>query len=82
VLARALAVVGREDDHRIGRQRRILFTDSPDEAMDRIMSAATQELGLVWEAKSRWYFGESGLKTGTPGAVEVELLLLGALLCA
>jgi hypothetical protein len=46
---------------------RILFTDSPDEAMDRIMSAATQELGLVWEAKSRWYFGESGLKK--PGGV-------------
>jgi hypothetical protein len=47
---------------------RILFTDSPDEAMSYIMSAATQELGLVWEAKSRWYFGESGLKAGAPGA--------------
>ncbi|HEY2738925.1 MAG TPA: LOG family protein, partial [Thermoanaerobaculia bacterium] len=28
---------------------RILFTDSVDEAMGRIMSAATQELGLSWE---------------------------------
>jgi hypothetical protein len=45
---------------------RILFTDSADEAMDRIMSAATQEFGLVWEAKSRWYFGESGLKKSGP----------------
>lgn len=41
---------------------RILFTDSIDEAMDRIMSAATQEFGLVWEAAPRWYFGESGLQ--------------------
>jgi len=28
---------------------RILFTDSVHEAMDHIMSAATQELGLTWE---------------------------------
>ncbi|MFP5287288.1 MAG: LOG family protein, partial [Thermoanaerobaculia bacterium] len=41
---------------------RILFTDSVDEMMVRIMSAATQELGLVWEAAPRWYFGESGLQ--------------------
>jgi uncharacterized protein (TIGR00730 family) len=41
---------------------RILFTDSVEEAMGRIMSAATQELGLVWEAAPRWYFGESGLQ--------------------
>jgi len=43
---------------------RILFTDSVDEAMDRIMTAATQELGLVWEP--RWYFGESGLPKPAP----------------
>ncbi len=41
---------------------RILFTDSVDEMMDRIMSAATQELGLVWEAAPRWYFGEGRLQ--------------------
>ncbi|HEX5720998.1 MAG TPA: TIGR00730 family Rossman fold protein [Thermoanaerobaculia bacterium] len=41
---------------------RILFTDSVDEMMDRIMSAATQELGLVWEAAPRWYFGEGHLQ--------------------
>jgi hypothetical protein len=29
--------------------------------MDRIMSAATQELGLVWEPSARWYLGESGM---------------------
>ena len=45
---------------------RLLFTDSVDEAMDRIMSAATHELGLVWEAKPRWYLGESGMQK--PGA--------------
>jgi uncharacterized protein (TIGR00730 family) len=50
---------------------RILFTDSPDEAMDRIMSAATQEFGLVWEAKSRWYLGESGLKKPAPAPGQV-----------
>ena len=26
------------------------------------MSAATQELGLVWEAGPRWYFGEGRLQ--------------------
>ena len=41
---------------------RILFTDSVDEAIDRIMSAATQEHGLIWEAAPRWYFGEGRLQ--------------------
>ena len=41
---------------------RILFTDSVDEAMDRIMSAATQELGLIWEPAPHWYFGEGRLQ--------------------
>jgi uncharacterized protein (TIGR00730 family) len=41
---------------------RILFTDSVDEAMDHILSAATGEFGLVWEAAPHWYFGESGLQ--------------------
>jgi uncharacterized protein (TIGR00730 family) len=41
---------------------RILFTDSVEEAMGRIMSAATQDFGLVWEAAPHWYFGESGLQ--------------------
>jgi uncharacterized protein (TIGR00730 family) len=52
---------------------RILFTDSVDEAMDRILGAATQEFGLLWEAKPRWYFGEGKMhKPGpVPGKVEV-----------
>ncbi len=41
---------------------RLLFTDSPDEAMDRILPTAPRELGLVWEPAPRWYFGESGMK--------------------
>jgi uncharacterized protein (TIGR00730 family) len=41
---------------------RILFTDSVDEAMGRILGAATQEFGLVWEAAPRWYFGEDRLQ--------------------
>ncbi|HYU32531.1 MAG TPA: TIGR00730 family Rossman fold protein [Thermoanaerobaculia bacterium] len=41
---------------------RILFTDSVDEAMHHILGAATGELGLLWEAAPRWYFGESGLQ--------------------
>jgi uncharacterized protein (TIGR00730 family) len=41
---------------------RLLFTDSPDEAMERILSAATHEFGLVWEPSPRWYLGESGMK--------------------
>jgi hypothetical protein len=43
---------------------RILFTDSVEEAMDRIMLAATQEFGLVWEEKPRWYLGETPLPGG------------------
>ncbi len=41
---------------------RLLFTDSVDEAMERILSAATGEFGLVWKARPRWYFGESGVQ--------------------
>jgi uncharacterized protein (TIGR00730 family) len=41
---------------------RLLFTDSVDEAMERILSAATREFGLVWKARPRWYFGESGVQ--------------------
>ncbi|HVT60396.1 MAG TPA: TIGR00730 family Rossman fold protein [Thermoanaerobaculia bacterium] len=40
---------------------RLLVTDSPEEAMSRIMQAVT-EFGLVWERQPRWYLGES--KTG------------------
>jgi len=45
---------------------RILFTDSVDEAMDHIMTAATQELGLTWEPSARWYLGESGMPKPGP----------------
>ena len=45
---------------------RILFTDSPDEAMDRIMSAATQEFGLVWQPSPLWYLGEAGMQKAGP----------------
>jgi uncharacterized protein (TIGR00730 family) len=40
---------------------RILFTDSVDTAMERILSAATGQFGLVWQAAPprRWYLGES-----------------------
>jgi uncharacterized protein (TIGR00730 family) len=41
---------------------RICFTDSVDEAMDRIMHAATREFGLVWQPSPRWYFGEAGMQ--------------------
>jgi uncharacterized protein (TIGR00730 family) len=37
---------------------RLLFTDSPDEAMDAILGAATREFGLQWRPAPRWYFGE------------------------
>jgi hypothetical protein len=51
---------------------RLLFTDSVDEAMTRIMSAATQEFGLVWKPAPHWYFGEAGMqkadRVGQPGA--------------
>ncbi|HEX4962425.1 MAG TPA: TIGR00730 family Rossman fold protein [Thermoanaerobaculia bacterium] len=43
---------------------RLLFTDSLDEAMDRILAAATHEFGLVWQPAPRWYFGEAGMKKG------------------
>ncbi|HEX4955217.1 MAG TPA: TIGR00730 family Rossman fold protein [Thermoanaerobaculia bacterium] len=48
---------------------RILFTDSVDEAMDRILSAATQELGLVWEPRPRRFFRERKLQKPGPGPV-------------
>ncbi len=38
---------------------RLLFTDSLDEAMERILTAATKEFGLVWQPSAKWYFGES-----------------------
>jgi predicted Rossmann-fold nucleotide-binding protein len=40
---------------------RILFTDSPDEAMEFILKVVTGEIGLVWKPKDRprWYLGES-----------------------
>jgi hypothetical protein len=45
---------------------RLLFTDSVDEAMERILGAATREFGLVWEAappgSPRWYLGEESLQ--------------------
>jgi uncharacterized protein (TIGR00730 family) len=47
---------------------RLLLTDSVDEAIDRIVSAATREFGLVWEAtpkdSPRWYLGEQELPKG------------------
>jgi uncharacterized protein (TIGR00730 family) len=48
---------------------RLLLTDSPDEAMSRIMSSVT-ELGLIWQPRPRWYFGESHLAAGAsvPGS--------------
>ena len=53
---------------------RIIFTDSVDEAMERILSAATHEFGLVWQAapqgSPRWYLGEGQLQRADP---EVDL---------
>jgi uncharacterized protein (TIGR00730 family) len=49
---------------------RLLFTDSPDEAMDRILTAATKEFGLVWEPAPRWYFGESGVRKAEAGTAQ------------
>ncbi len=44
---------------------RLLLTDSVEEAVDRIVAAATGEFGLVWEAtpkdSPRWYLGEQEL---------------------
>jgi uncharacterized protein (TIGR00730 family) len=48
---------------------RLLFTDSLDEAMDRILTAATREFGLVWQPSPKWYFGESGMPKGEPAGV-------------
>ena len=51
---------------------RLLLTDSVDEAIDRILAAATNEFGLVWEAtpkdSPRWYLGEQELPKGAPAA--------------
>ncbi len=48
------------------------LTDSVDEAIDRILAAATGEFGLVWEAtpkdSPRWYLGEQELPKGAPAA--------------
>ena len=50
---------------------RLLFTDSVDEAMERILSAATHEFGLVWKATPPhpplWYLGEQGMPKGAEG---------------
>ena len=55
---------------------RILFTDSVDEAMERILSAATHEFGLVWKAAPanppRWYLGEQGVPKGEGGPVAAK----------
>jgi predicted Rossmann-fold nucleotide-binding protein len=40
---------------------RLLFTDSVDEAMQRILGAA-QGFGLVWRPVPRWYLGEGRMK--------------------
>lgn len=47
---------------------RILFTDSPDEAMEFILKVVTGELGLVWKPRDRprWYFGESEVRRPLP----------------
>jgi uncharacterized protein (TIGR00730 family) len=49
---------------------RLIFTDSVDEAMERILSAATHEFGLVWQAappgSPRWYLGEGQLQKADP----------------
>src|SRR5699024_8323358 len=54
---------------------RLLFTDSVDEAMERILSAATRDFGLVWQAAKqqhppRWYLGEQGVGKGEAGKME------------
>jgi len=48
---------------------RLLLTDSPEEAMSRIMGSAA-DLGLVWQPRPRWYLGESALAAGAgpPGS--------------
>jgi len=42
---------------------RLLLTDSPEEAMSRIMGS-TADFGLVWQPQPRWYLGESTLAAG------------------
>lgn len=49
---------------------RLLFTDSVDEAMTRIMSAATQEFGLVWKPAPRWYLGEAEMQKADRGRAQ------------
>ena len=39
---------------------RLLVTDSPEEAMSRIMGSVI-DLGLIWQPRPRWYLGESRL---------------------
>jgi uncharacterized protein (TIGR00730 family) len=39
---------------------RLFLTDSPEEAMGRIMSSCG-DFGLVWQPRPRWYLGESDL---------------------
>ncbi|HEY6322877.1 MAG TPA: TIGR00730 family Rossman fold protein [Thermoanaerobaculia bacterium] len=48
---------------------RLLLTDSPEEAMSRIMSSVT-DFGLIWQPRPRWYLGESHLAAGAsaPGS--------------
>jgi uncharacterized protein (TIGR00730 family) len=44
---------------------RLVFTDSPDEAMDAILKAATTELGLSWRPAPKWFLFEK--KMPQPG---------------
>ncbi len=37
---------------------RILVTDSPEEAVSKILTAATTKFGLRWERKPKWILGE------------------------
>jgi uncharacterized protein (TIGR00730 family) len=50
---------------------RILFTDSIDEAMNRILEAATKDFGLIWKAAPRrtpvQRIGEGALQETDPG---------------
>jgi len=43
---------------------RLLFTDSLEEAMERILTAATREFGLIWQPTPKWYLGESRMAGG------------------
>ena len=44
---------------------RLLITDSPEEAMSRIMGAVGG-LGLVWQPRPRWYLGEKQAAAAPP----------------